>query len=86
MWPRESAPRELAALLAPYGVRPIKLRLGSRTGQGYRREDLARAWEKLAGPNPATGDISPVPDVPDVLDVPDTDKRLRPSGTGWAEH
>jgi len=82
MWPKESAPRELAALLAPYGVRPVKLRLGSRTGQGYRLEDMSRAWEKLTGSNPADGDVPPVPDVPDV---PDTDKQSRPAGLGWAE-
>jgi hypothetical protein len=77
MWPRE-----MAALLAPHGVRPVKLRLGSRTGQGYRREDLARVWEKLAAANPADGDVPPVPDVPDV---PDTGTGVRASGTGWPE-
>jgi Protein of unknown function (DUF3631) len=58
LWPKESAPRELAALLAPYGVRPVKIRNGARTAQGYRRDDMARAWEKQASP-------ADVPDVPE---------------------
>jgi hypothetical protein len=70
MWPREVAPREMAALLGPLGVRPVKLRLGDRTAQGYRLADMARAWDALAGTD---GDVPPVPDVPDV---PDTEGML----------
>jgi Protein of unknown function (DUF3631) len=51
LWPPASAPRELAALLAPYGVQPVKVRLGEKTAQGYRRLDMERAWH--------------VPDVPE---------------------
>lgn len=75
MWPKESAPRELAALLAPYGVRPVKIRNGPRTAQGYRRADLALAWDKL-------GNSLPAGDVPDV---PEQQACAQPSGLGWAE-
>lgn len=43
-WPVASAPRELAALLSPYGVAPVKVRIGEKTAQGYRRMDVERAW------------------------------------------
>lgn len=75
MWPKESAPRELAALLAPYGVRPVKIRNGARTAQGYRRADVALAWDKL-------GNSLPEGDVPDV---PEHDACTQPAGLGWAE-
>ena len=75
LWPKESAPRELAALLAPFGVRPVKIRNGSRTAQGYRRDDMARAWGKMGAPA-AEGDV---PDVPEHETCP------RPAGLGWAE-
>jgi hypothetical protein len=45
LWGPANAPRELAALLAPYGVRPVKVRVGDRTAQGYRRSDLEPHWE-----------------------------------------
>jgi len=55
MWPAASAPRELAALLAPYRVRPVKVRDGERTAQGYRRADVEPHWT----------DEDHVPDVPE---------------------
>jgi hypothetical protein len=54
LWSPASAPRELSALLSPYGVRPVKVRLGDRTSQGYKRTDLEPAWF-----------VPGVPDVPD---------------------
>jgi hypothetical protein len=44
LWPPESAPREMAALLSPFGIAPGKIRLGDRTVQGYRRIDLDPFW------------------------------------------
>jgi hypothetical protein len=75
MWPKESAPREMAALLAPFGIRPVKIRNGPRTAQGYRRADLALAWDKLGTSLPGN----------DVPDVPEHDACAQPAGLGWAE-
>jgi hypothetical protein len=47
LWPLASAPRELAALLAPYNVRPVKIRTGDKTVQGYRRMDAEAAWNAV---------------------------------------
>ena len=38
------ATKEMAALLAPLGVEPMKLRIGERLIRGYRGEDLAELW------------------------------------------
>jgi hypothetical protein len=54
-WPAASAPRELAALLAPYGVQPVKVRCGEKTAQGYKRLDMDRAWDVPAVPEHAQG-------------------------------
>ena len=46
LWPSDAtAPRELAAMLAPLGVSPVKVRVGDRTMRGYRRIDLAEHWD-----------------------------------------
>jgi hypothetical protein len=37
-WDPASAPRELAAMLRPHGIEPVKIRLGDRTAQGYTRD------------------------------------------------
>jgi hypothetical protein len=45
LWPSvDNAPRELAALLAPVGVAPVRVRLGKLTVRGYQRADLAQHW------------------------------------------
>lgn len=36
-WPPVAAPREMAALLRPHGIMPVKIRKGLQTMQGYRR-------------------------------------------------
>jgi hypothetical protein len=78
LWPEAAAPREMSALLAPFGIRPAKIRQGERTMQGYKLADLQAVWPPLLA-------IAPVPDgdddTPDdtpadlgvlsVLDVPD---------------
>ena len=41
LWPDPAAaPRELAALLRPLGVAPVKIRYGPKAVQGYRRADF----------------------------------------------
>lgn len=45
-----SAPRRLAQLLRPYGIRSKNVRIDeTRTPKGYRREDFADAWERFLG-------------------------------------
>lgn len=49
LWPSvDNAPRELAALLAPIGVVPVRVRLGKLTVRGYQRADLVPHWTALA--------------------------------------
>lgn len=60
MWSPASAPRELAALLSSYGVRPARVRVGERVSQGYRRADLERVWPPLLAIAPAPEDTDPV--------------------------
>jgi hypothetical protein len=73
--------RKLSTLLGRYQVRPVKVRIGKATLQGYRREDLHDAWVRYL---PAAGPVSPEPaeqpeqseaaqpsPVPLVPDVPD---------------
>ncbi len=45
--------RGLAGLLKPYGVSSIKVNVGGRSLQGYRREHLWDAWERYLSPVPA---------------------------------
>jgi hypothetical protein len=42
-----AATKELAAMLAPLGVEPLKLRIGERVIRGYRGEDFADLWADL---------------------------------------
>jgi hypothetical protein len=47
LWPSNaSAPRELAKMLAPLGVEPIKIRQGEKTMRGYAALDLSPYWEE----------------------------------------
>lgn len=78
LWPEAAAPREMSALLAPFGVRPTKLRQGEKTMQGYKLADLQAIWPPLLAIAPVPDDSDDVPDdtasdlaVPDVLNVPD---------------
>lgn len=47
VWSPESAPRELANLLRRYDIRPVKIRVGASTMQGYRRSDFADHWDTI---------------------------------------
>jgi hypothetical protein len=48
--PSRSAPRRLAQLLRPYGIRSQTVRLDEeRTAKGYRREDFSDAWQRFLG-------------------------------------
>jgi hypothetical protein len=73
--------RGLSRLLKPYGVRPRSVRIdgATSTSKGYRREQLAEAFERYLppaqSPAQAAQAAQPAPrlerDVPDVPDVPD---------------
>lgn len=50
-WPewRDGRPittRQVARLLKPFGVHPLKYRVGAETARGYRREDLSDAFSR----------------------------------------
>ena len=85
IWTDNNAPRELAAMLAPYGVRPVKVRDGERVCQGYRRADLARVWPAQAA-LPAAPDDDEVssPETPQhpQQGTPDTPADLAGSVVG----
>jgi hypothetical protein len=53
----------------------VKIRNGARTAQGYRRDDMALAWDKLGNSLPE----NPVPAVPEQ------ETWTQPAGLGWAE-
>jgi hypothetical protein len=78
--PLRSAPRRLAQLLRPYGVRSKDVRTnGSR--KGYKHEDFLDAWERFLSPRPsatsATSATTRSHKQTDVADVADTrDGRL----------
>jgi hypothetical protein len=75
--PLKSGPRRLAQLVRPYGIRPARVRIGTLTPRGYRREDFFDAWERFLPPSrgDATSATSATPepqkqaDVADVADV-----------------
>jgi hypothetical protein len=85
--------RALASMLAKYGVKPTKVRIGARVLQGYRRADLWDAWMRYlpqpafsiakpehpeqAASHPCTSSAKVVPDL--VPDVPDVPECLRES-------
>ena len=77
--PKQGAPRALARLLRPHGIRSAKVRIGERTAQGYKLEDFVDAWERFLPPRPGgtsgtSGTSAPLSqaDVPHVPDVPHT--------------
>ena len=70
--------RGLARRLAPYGIKPKKIRIGTATPRGYTREDMHDAWVRYLSPipeNTATSATSAThhaverPAVADVADV-----------------
>lgn len=70
--------RGLARLLKPYGVKPRAVRLGDAVSKGYRRDQLAEAFERYLPPTPEKGlqglqRLQPAPglerDVTAVTDV-----------------
>jgi hypothetical protein len=84
--PTRGAPRRLAQLLRPFGIRSnTTVRIGGRTAKGYRREDFADAWERFLPSRVRESHQShqshPAPHgQTDVTDVPDlTDTRERPA-------
>src|SRR5690606_22980077 len=44
--------RRLARYLDSYGVGRRQVRIGDRTGKGYRKEDLHDPWARYLGPAP----------------------------------
>jgi Protein of unknown function (DUF3631) len=42
----DSAASKLARKLKPYGIKPIKIRIGDETGKGYHRAHFEKAWER----------------------------------------
>jgi len=64
--------RRLAGLIARYGIKSTKIRLGEVTRQGYRREDLWDAWQRYlqSSEEPEQPELTeqpaPVPLVPHV--------------------
>jgi Protein of unknown function (DUF3631) len=81
-----TAPRRLAQLLRPFGIRSRNVRIDDRAPKGYRREDFLDAWERfLPSSRPsatsatsATSQSHSQADVADVADVAHT--RERPGG------
>jgi hypothetical protein len=79
--PTKGAPRRLAQLLRPFGVRSRNVRVGeATTPKGYRREDFFDAWERFLparvqapqapqAPQPAPHGQTDVADVADVADI-----------------
>jgi Protein of unknown function (DUF3631) len=72
------APRRLAQLLRPYGIRSRNVRIGDRTPKGYQREDFADAWERFLPPRPSATSATSATTAPlsqadaaDVADVAD---------------
>jgi hypothetical protein len=58
------AKRGLASLLVRYNVRPIKVTVGGKSLQGYRREHLWDAWVRYLPP------VSPAPARPVLPELP----------------
>lgn len=77
--------RQLASMLKPFGATSIKVTIGGRSLQGYRREHLWDSWQRYL-PSPAAStelpefpesahEISgfPMPEIPPVPAMPTTD-------------
>jgi hypothetical protein len=82
--PLRTAPRRLAQLLRPYGIRSTTVR-GERRAKGYRREDFLDAWERFLvllrpGVTRVTSVTTGSHKQTDVTDV--TDVTLRRDGSG----
>ena len=56
--------RGLASILANYNVKPVKVTIGGKSLQGYRREHLWDAWSRYLVP--------PTPSIPSIPAIPDT--------------
>lgn len=85
--------RGLASMLRKYGILPVKVNVGGRPLQGYRREHLHDAWERylplsrqsVSPEHPEQTELpagNTPPLIPDVPDVPDIRKgeRALPAG------
>jgi hypothetical protein len=44
----------IARLLSNYGIEPRRIRIGKRTGRGYRAVDFKEAWRRYPPPKDAT--------------------------------
>ncbi len=53
-------PNVLARLLKPFGVRPCQVRIGAQNVHAYKREALARAWERYLRPDPHPATATPL--------------------------
>jgi hypothetical protein len=72
--------RGLASMLAKYGVRPVKVTVGGRSLQGYRREHLWEAWRRYLPPAPSaepelpelpvSGNEKMVSEIPEIPEIP----------------
>jgi Protein of unknown function (DUF3631) len=58
--PKRSAPRRLAQLLHPFGVRSKAVWTHDGTKRGYKREDFRDAWERFLGPRVAVQEVQGV--------------------------
>jgi hypothetical protein len=88
--------RGLAAMLKPYGVNSLKVKVNGVSLQGYRREQLWDAWTRYLPPLPAQAEPvelvvhsksevpTKVPEVPEVPEVPDV-QRMKAILTDQAE-
>jgi Protein of unknown function (DUF3631) len=54
LWPPESGPRELAALLGSHGLAPVKVKVAGVALQGYRLADIRQAVPEVPEPAHAT--------------------------------
>jgi putative DNA primase/helicase len=80
---RRITSRQLSALLRPYKVHPVNVRIGGSVPKGYRADDLRKAWARYLpeGPPPdpphrynspkstACGEADPLQPKPGVADV-----------------
>jgi Protein of unknown function (DUF3631) len=83
--PRRGAPRRLAQLLHPYGIRSKDVRIDEGSKKRYKREDFADAWERFLsarvearqarqGRQTALHEDANVADVADVADIHERDE------------
>lgn len=65
----QSPAQRLGRLLAPFGAKPLKIRMGDAARNGYRRADLLDAWARHLE-KAGTGGTGGTPQVATTSDVP----------------